>query len=83
MKKILLVITSALMLLVFSFSVNAAENRDYRENNEWLRIIDGVVYYLNSERDYYYVGDYFATDELAETVTEINIVSEIPTISIR
>ena len=83
MKKILLVITSALTLLVFSFSVNAAENRDYRENNEWLRIIDGVVYYLNSERDYYYVGDYFATDELAETVTEINIVSEIDGKSVR
>ncbi len=77
MKKILLVITSAFMLLLCAFSVNAAGTRDYKENGEWLKIIDGVVYYLNSEREYYFVGDYFATDELAKTATEINIVGEI------
>lgn len=75
-KKALLFITSVFMLIFCAFSVNAQESRNYEES-EWLKIADGVVYCINSYNDYYYVRDYFATDELAKTATEINIVNEI------
>ncbi len=75
-KKVLLFITSVFMLTLCAFSVSAEDSRNYEES-EWLKIVDGVVYCINSYNDYYHVRDYFATDELAKTATEINIVNEI------
>ncbi len=60
----------------FAFSLRETEMRDY-EGNDSVKIFDGVVYCLGEDSESYYVKDYFATDELAETATKIVMVSEI------
>ncbi len=61
---------------LFSFSLSSSEMRNY-EDSDGVRVFDGVVYCLGEDGESYYVKDYFATDELAETATEIVMVSEI------
>ncbi len=75
-KKILMIIFAALTAVICASSANAFNLREYKESEE-LKIVDGVVYTLGYGGEAYSVEDYFATDELAKTATEINIVSEI------
>ena len=75
----------ALLSLVFAFQSGAlSEDRPYTESDT-IKIVDHVVYELNTIKNdtYYCVIDYFDTNEIAETATEINIASEIDGIPVK
>jgi len=75
----------AILSLVFAFQSGAlSEDRPYTESDT-IKIVDHVVYELNTIKNdtYYCVIDYFDTNEIAETATEINIVSEIDGIPVK
>ena len=93
MKKLLLLITAVILALSFTISAFAEE----KENTEYIfwdkepytedettKIIDHVVYRLcnNGGETHYDVYDWFDTQEAANTVEEINIVSEIDGIKV-
>ena len=95
MKKSLLLITTILLTLVFTISAFAGEkeNTEYifwdkepYTEDETTKIIDHVVYklcnYYQQEEYHYDVYDWFDTQEAANTVEEINIVSEIDGIKV-
>lgn len=67
-----------LILIIGFFTVfpDLSETRNYEEN-ERTAVFEGVVYCLAEDGESYYVKDFFATDELAETATKIVMVSEI------
>lgn len=89
-KKTMLTITVFMLMLFTVFSVSAvsytAGQRSYTEDKN-IKIIDNVVYRLCNEKSFggyfYEVYDWFATSEAAETVKEINIVSEIDGIKVK
>ncbi|MBR2417838.1 MAG: leucine-rich repeat protein [Clostridia bacterium] len=75
----------ALLSLVFAFQSGAlSEDRPYTESDT-IKIVDHVVYELvtRNKETFYSVTDYFDTNEIAETATEINIVSEIDGIPVK
>ena len=87
-KKLLLLLTILTLLLALCFCASASykEDRPTYPNQPDLKIIDGVVYHPHRVWDEetktnrvvsYCVLDYFATNQLAKTATEINIVPEI------
>ena len=87
MKKLLVLFSLvAALVILCTFSTNAAfsveENRYVEDENT--KIIDHVVYKLYNigESKWYEVYDWFDTKESAETVEEINIVSEIDGIKV-
>ena len=64
------------MLIVFSVSVSAAEEKV---------VIDNVVYELTEHKTYgqhYAVRDFMSDETLAETTAKINIVDEIDGIEV-
>lgn len=77
MKRKILIPAFAFVVLVavFAFSLSGSETRNYKDIYNQ-KTVNGVVYALD-EKGQYYVKDFFATDELAQKTTEINIVSEI------
>ena len=88
MKKLLVLFSSIVLVVLCTFSANAAfsfeENRYVEDENT--KIIDHVVYelfkpYYGGE-DYYGVAAWFDTYEASQTVEEINIVSEIDGIKV-
>ena len=94
MKKLLLLITTVILALVFTVSAFAesTETTEYvfwdKEpyvENETTKIIDHVVYRICNEDDetHYDVYDWFDTKEAFETVEEINIVPEIDGIKVK
>ena len=93
MKKLLLLVATVTMALVFTVSAFAesAETTEYifwdkepYTENKNTKIIDYVVYKLNEENGekYYEVYDWFDTVEAANTVEEINILPEIDGIKV-
>ena len=95
MKKLLLLITAVILALSFTVSAFAEEkeNTEYifwdkepYTEDENTKIIDHVVYRLCNDygrKEYHYdVYDWFDTQEAANTVEEINIVSEIDGIKV-
>ncbi len=93
MKKILLLMSLSILVVVFAFSASMqGESTEYKfvdeggytESDE-IKIIDHVVYKLIKPEKgdaYYVVYDWFDSQEAAETVEEINIPSEIDGISV-
>ena len=88
MKKILVLFSLIVLIVLCTFSANAAfsveENRYVEDENT--KIIDHVVYelftpYYGGEA-YYGVAAWFDTYEASQTVEEINIVSEIDGIEV-
>ena len=88
MKKLLILVTILILALVFTVSAFAQEkeNTEYifwdkepYTENETTKIIDHVVYRLCTEDGdkQYEVYDWFDSQDAANTVEEINIVSEI------
>ena len=74
--KLTSLLVSILILTAFCFTVSASNDRSNKYiNNSDYTIVEGVVYEKNEKG--YTVVDYFATNELAETATEIRIASEI------
>ena len=95
MKKLLLLVTTLIIAFVFTVSAFAEEkvNTEYifwdkepYTEDETTKIIDHVVYklcnYYQQEEYHYDVYDWFDTQEAANTVEEINIVSEIDGIKV-
>ncbi len=84
MKRKLLISIFIFIALVglFVFSFSRSDTRSYEENSGQ-KIVNGVVYALDEKGQYYYVKDFFATDELAQNTTEINIVSEIDGVPVK
>ncbi len=74
------ILIAVIVFLIFSLS--QTEIRKYRKDDT-LKIVEGVVYSLDESGEAYYVKDYFATDYLAETATDIIIVSEIDGIPVK
>lgn len=75
----------ALLSLVFAFQSGAlSEDRPYTESDT-IKIVDHVVYELvtRNKETYYSVIDYFDTNEIAQTATEINIVPEIDGVPVK
>ncbi len=81
-KMILLSFVFIAFIGISVFFLSRAEMREYEESDS-LKIADGVVYALDEEGKAYYVKDYFATDELAETATEIVIAGEIDGVPVK
>ena len=78
-KLTLTLIFVAMLSVLLAFQSGAlSEDRPYTESDT-IKIVDHVVYELNTIKNdtYYCVIDYFDTNEIAETATEINIASEI------
>lgn len=84
-KLTLTLIFVAMLSVLLAFQSGAlSEDRPYTESDT-IKIVDHVVYELNTIKNdtYYCVIDYFDTNEIAETATEINIVSEIDGIPVK
>ncbi len=86
-KKILFVLSMALVSVCCVFSVSArAEYRPYTED-EGYKIVDNVVYVQEynkkGKEKYYSVVDYFATEEAAQKAKKITVVSEIDGIPVK
>lgn len=86
-KTIISVLSLILMFSTLCFTASAGEKelneigRAYYTQSEEYKIVDGVVYSKN--KDAYAVVDFFATDKLTETATEITVVSEIDGIPVK
>ena len=86
-KKIMYALSFMLIAVCCIFSVSAYDgDRPYDDTDKFppesYKIIDGVVYHKaydsETEKHYYEITDYFATEELAQKATEItNLRSEI------
>lgn len=96
MKKLLTLLSAMTLALVCIFSVSAQEtqqaeyifwDKEPYVEDETTKIIDHVVYKLCNDygrEEYHYdVYDWFDTQEVAATVEEINIVSEIDGIKVK
>lgn len=88
MKKTIITVLSIILIFsAFCFTASAGEKelnelgREYYTQSDEYKIVDGVVY--SKVDDAYAVVDFFATDELTKTATEINIVSEIDGIPVK